>query len=402
MSRPRRQAPAPTVKAGRIWTGFAATLIGLGLGMAIVVEAIAERGPLRAGLRLRPDSARLLAKDAELALAAGERERAADLAARALRNTPFTVRALRVLGLTIDQKGDSGRADSVITTAGNWSLRDGPAHLWLYHRRAVTGDFGGALAHADIVMRRREDLRTPISRTLAAAAAVEPRTWRPIARRLDSRPNWRGAFLAALLEEPGGRAASAALALALEGREGAYRPPEQAALFQALVRGRQFQVLGRLRSGLVTREPLLDGGFERKDGGPPFAWSLRQAAGSSAQIVAADGGRVLETSWDGRSPAPVARQLLVLSPGAYVLSGRVWTNRPAAGAPLGWSLACADGPRFLVPEAAPQAGGWRRFSVSFQVPAQDCDAQWLHLYGAGAAGGSGVTRYDDLAIEAVR
>src|SRR5690606_6261812 len=93
-----------------------------------------------------------------------------------LRQSPFDVRALRVAGLVAARNGQDELANEVVTLAGNWSLRDDPAHAWLIEYRLRRGDDGSAFAHADTLVRRREDVRTQVFDLFTTAANSDPRS----------------------------------------------------------------------------------------------------------------------------------------------------------------------------------------------------------------------------------
>jgi hypothetical protein len=68
----------------------------------------------------------------------------------------------------------------------------------------------------------------------------------------------------------------------------------------------------------------------------------------------------------------------MLRPGQYVFSGKVMALSLSAPRGLWWRVSCAGsdktlGTTSLLTESTP----WRDFSVSFEVPAENCAAQWL-------------------------
>ncbi|WP_298745490.1 hypothetical protein, partial [uncultured Brevundimonas sp.] len=105
------------------------------LGWQIALQPLIQRAPVEAAIRIAPGSPLVLRRAAESELAAGRTDTAAALGREALRRSPFNVPALRVVGLTEARAGREEAADDILTLAGNWSLRDDPAHAWLVERR---------------------------------------------------------------------------------------------------------------------------------------------------------------------------------------------------------------------------------------------------------------------------
>ena len=129
------------------------------LAWQIILQPLSQRAPVETAIRLAPGSPLVLRRAAESELAAGRVDNAAALSREALSRSPFDVRALRVFGLTEARAGREDEADDILTLAGNWSLRDDPAHAWLVERRLRSGDYVSAFAHADTLVRRRQDLQ---------------------------------------------------------------------------------------------------------------------------------------------------------------------------------------------------------------------------------------------------
>ena len=121
------------------------------LGWQIAIQPLMQRAPAQLAIRVAPGSPLVLRRAAESELAARRIDNAAALSRDALVRSPFDVRALRVLGLTEARAGREDQADDILTLAGNWSLRDDPAHAWLVERRLRRG--------ADQVQRQVDVLR---------------------------------------------------------------------------------------------------------------------------------------------------------------------------------------------------------------------------------------------------
>ncbi|HUH22823.1 MAG TPA: hypothetical protein VLZ51_02035, partial [Brevundimonas sp.] len=223
-------ADAPTARrprrSVRDLAPYVLTVGAVWLGWQVVLQPVLQRGPPAIAVKAAPGSALVLRRAAETELLAAESDgadaathvdNAAFLAREALVRSPFDVRALRVIGLTEDRSGREDRADALLTLAGNWSLRDDPTHAWLVQHRLQRGDYASALAHADTLIRRRENLRPQVFRLFSTAAAQDPQRALPVVARLvAAHPPWRQAYLDSLYTSREGLQLAVNLAQSLE------------------------------------------------------------------------------------------------------------------------------------------------------------------------------------------
>lgn len=380
----------------------AGLLIALGLWLAwqAVRPALGGALPVAAALRIDGGSPDVLARAAEASLIAGRREAAANLARLSLRKAPFNARALRVLGLAV-AADDPEYADHLIGLAGDWSLRDDPAHVWLMTRRAEQGRYAEALASADLLARRREDLNPQLFAVFDAFAASDAGA-AMLAQRLAARPNWRPAYLGVLAAQPDAAASGARLAAALERTRAPMTDQELGAVYAHLLQASDLAGLRDLRQRLARPKAALltDGDFPARPSGPePFAW---QQAGT-ADVLPAPGGRegtALRLTFDGFTAGVPMAQVTTLPAGAYRLTGTAYWEGPAPAERPAWRVLCQDDGAPMG-QAAPggAAGAWTRFAVDFAVPAEGCLAQQLRLETPGGERRlDGLVWYDHLEI----
>ena len=221
----RDQADPASRAGGRGWlteyAPYALTIGAIWLGWQILLQPVIQRAPPELAVRVAPGSPLVLQRAAEAEFVAGEKDddarrydNAASLARDALALAPFNVRALRVVGLTEARAGREPIADEILTLAGNWSLRDDPAHAWLVEYRLRRGDYASSFAHADTLARRREDIRPQIFRLFTLAAATDTARALPeVARLLDARPPWRQSYFDSLYVSGEGLQVAANLAV---------------------------------------------------------------------------------------------------------------------------------------------------------------------------------------------
>jgi hypothetical protein len=244
------------------------------------------------------------------------------------------------------------------------------------------------------------------------AAARDPRTSDALARHLAQNPAWRTPFivyLSAFARPPATDVAHALLTRLANGPA----PPtgdELAVYLRSLVAAQKFdeaaQEWRQLTHGAGQSGYVYNGDFERAPGQTPFDWTLSEGVGWTATITDAPGeghGQALRVEYDGVSPSKAVRQLLVLPPGAYRLSGQVYGEGDADPRALGWSIDCATTGQVLGGAPTPAAKGqWTPFAVVLSVPDQGCPAQRLALAATpGDYHTDIIAWFDDIAVTPV-
>ena len=359
------------------------------LAWQMVIQPFVQRAPVEAAIRLAPGSPLVLRRAAESELTAGRVENAAALSRDALARSPFDARALRVVGLTEARAGRDDEADEMLTLAGNWSLRDDPTHAWLVERRLRSGNYASAFAHADTLVRRREDIQPQVFRLFTVAGVEDPqRSLGVLANLLSTRPPWRGAFISTLNQTPEELQLFAGLAILLEACPSPLNNTELRFLYLTLLDNRQFEAIRTVRERINRPPPgiaVTNGGFADASAPDPFQWQFIPKAGIRAEIVDDDiraSNQALRVDYDGYASGTVTEQLTSLTPGAYRFTAEVRTETGDPNARLAWTLTCAADGRALatVPAGASGVaqGGWTNLSAQVEVPGS-CPAQWLRL-----------------------
>jgi hypothetical protein len=402
-----------TAKPVQGWAAFGLIVGMIWLAGQILTQGMADHyAPQKpaAAVLWRGDSADALASLAQQRLIARDPDHAALFARKALQRWPLDVAALSTLGVAMDQAGRSQPADAVMTLAGQLSWRDGLAQAWLFGHRAIQGRYDEAMQRADALLRRPISFRPQLYASLAGAIH-DPRAIEPLARRLELEPSWRTEFVAGLgpnakpEDEPAVHALLVALA---KGRA----PPTNEELGLYLQRTITAQDWPRAVAALrelshatpAAGEYLYDGDFDRGPGVAPFDWTILQSVGAST-LVAGDPaethGKALRVEYDGFASSEFAKQLLVMPPGDYVLSGKIRQETQEAPRQLSWSVQCASDNRVLAKASGDGArqGQWVEFRTPITVPATGCPGQWLQLSAdAGDRHSEIVVWYDDLSV----
>jgi hypothetical protein len=383
------------------------------LGWQIMLQPLIQGAPVELAIRVAPGSPLVLRRAAESELAAGRIENAAALGRDALTRSPFDARALRVLGLTEAKAGREDAADELLTLAGNWSLRDDPAHAWLVERRLRRGDYASAFAHADTLVRRREDIQPQVFRLFTVAGTQDPQRALPvIAGLLAAQPPWRPAYLNSLNRTPEDLQLVANLAILLEtGGDAPLSHDELGQIYRNLAAARQFPALKMVRERLKRPSPaaaVTNGSFADPAAPEPFQWRLFQKAGIVAEIVADDlrpANPALRVEYNGYATGTVAEQLTFLTPGSYRFTAEVRTELGDPADRLSWTFYCGAGGGAIASlpggtaNAAPNT--WGTLSGVIEIPS-GCTAQWLRLDSrAGDRRSSTVVWYDRVTISPV-
>lgn len=138
--------------------------------------------------------------------------------------------------------------------------------------------------------------------------------------------------------------------------------------------------LWRRFAGADRNELIYDADFRGRPGGPPFNWEL-----SVSDVGAAERGRGggLEVEFFGRKSGPLARQLLMLRPGAYRLTFEAEGSATGQGSRIELRVACRSGANLATHAFRDVSTTRRRAELAFTVPG-GCEGQWLTFAGEAA------------------
>jgi len=375
------------------FVGFVLTIAAVWLGGQFLTQGVSDylldNDPGLAVL-WRGDSPDALTRFAAAQLPVRRYQLAERLAAKALQMAPLNASAISDYGLALDGAGDSGRADQVMTIAGQRSWRDVPTQIWLLRRRLLQGRYAEGFQHVDALL-RQEDKYPPLPFAILAAAALDPKAVGPLVERLAQSPPWRVPFFIFIASAARPDLVGVDNAL-LTGLASTSAPPTDQELGfylarlihdqnyqQALADWRRLSPPGSVGNALVN-----NGDFEKPPRATPFDWILGSGVGWTAQIADAPGdghGKALNVDYDGVSPTQPLLQYLVLPPGQYRLSGAFYDQSGQGADALSWRLTCpgAGTPLAAAPAPPGPQGAWRTFSVDLIVPPVSCPAQALAL-----------------------
>jgi tetratricopeptide (TPR) repeat protein len=326
----------------------------------------------------------------ELAEPDGNLDSAREWAQRALRASPLNARALTLLGLIAERKGDQKSVEALIRIAAARTWRDQIADEWLLNREAHRGDYAHALPYADALLRMSWPFQPEFFPVLASFT-VDPRALEALTALLATAPPWRSWFLSELSARLANQTRLVQLYAALNESENPPTKEELRPYLDRLIKAENFELA--YQTWRATLPPWqradethpFNRDFEFPVDGLPFNWNLEAVAGADSQVVSSvDGGkkRALLVEFSGaRVRFANVKQLLLLPAGDYSFGGKVKTAELRTSRGLWWRIFCANTSANTLANTELVSGTmlWTDFTVKFQVPATDCGAQWLQL-----------------------
>ena len=313
---------------------------------------------------------------------------------------PINVAAARTFGLLSSIGGSVGTTRAIMHYSESLSRRDVPTQLWLIEDRVAQNDIPGALQHYDRAMRVSEDARAillPVLIEASTTPAIRVRVGDMIAQR----PPWWFAFAVRLT----GDSTSAGTMAYLLGRLRLDPSDERERnlIARAIQRFIELNGFGHARAlyraakggAAPATGVIVNGDFESSDFAlPPFDWHLVSDGGFGAfrePREGAEGNAALTLSTASGRTGEVARQLVILRPGRYRLTGLVGEAGGDALSRPQVAIICAvrhgaDLLRMTVPPASRTPS---RFQANFLVPAEGCAGQWLSIVARADLGGDG-------------
>ena len=311
------------------------------------------------------------------------------LARVAIHDSPLDGRGYRVLAQSMLSQGRKTEAAAIYSIAAARSPRDLQSQAWLVHRALAAGDYPEALSRLDLMLRVQPELSTqlfPVMVLLATQPAIQP----SLAKILNGRPLWRQDFVRYLVSQAPDSSSVFGLIEGLRHASPGLSPFELAGWLDRLTYDRRWgaayltwvdSLPGTSREHIGN---VFNGSFEDEPSRMGFDWRFERIPGARitrTQVTGADGMLALLVAFeDRRVPFQNVRQLLVLTPGEYRLSGRSRLDQLRSDRGLVWTVSCAEDGRTIA-ETEPFRGqhGWRTFQLQVTVPPVDCGGQWLTL-----------------------
>jgi hypothetical protein len=334
------------------------------------------------------------------------------LAEAALVHNPLSAPALRILGQLAEAAGEEERTADLMQAAARRSIRESMAIYWLVRANFLRQDYEATARYADVLLRTRPQVLPQVLPILARMAEhAEARI--ALERLLAGNPPWRAKFLAALPSGISDARTPLNLLLSLKDTP---TPPTAVDLrsYLSFLIGHKLYGLAYYTwlqflpaEQLNSAGLLFNGGFESTPSGLPFDWVITPGSSVTVEIALPPderGQRALYVEFGhGRVDFRGVSQLIVLAPGTYRLTGR-YKGETAGRRGLKWRLACAGEISVVLGESAMAIGvasTWTDFEFGFVVPPA-CPAQRLDLLLDARSSSeklvSGFLWYDELRI----
>jgi hypothetical protein len=324
----------------------------------------------------------------QLTSSSGELGSVEDLARRALLSDPLDSRALSLLGLVAERKGDLARAEALMSLAAAGSWRNPAPHVWLFAQAIRRDKFEEALAQVDGVLRISPQYEATIFPVLTIFG-TDPGALAALEGALAANPPWRRSFLAsAVVNGANDRLMMQLYQSLIHSRQRPTADEMKPYLNRLILAGRFDEAYQNWRAtSSPTERPVrfpYNSNFEAPLDGLPFNWVFDSISGAEIQITEApDRGnsRALRIQFSGaRAKLGRVGQLLMLAPGSYDLELAVKSSSLRTERGPVWQISCAES-RVLLAETKPVTGTtpWTDLKIGFSVPSSGCDAQWLQL-----------------------
>lgn len=363
---------------------LAAVMAGLGYGAVTHAYAYQIRGSApELAYALAPWDGRIGALLSEKLSGAEasmvDRAEADLLAQAALRLDPTAVAAAATLGINADIRGDRAVALRSFAYSEKLSRRELRTQLWAIEDAVKRSNITIALHHYDVALRTSRvapDLLFPVLSTAIADAPIRT----ALANRMATRPAWNDLFVAYVAGNGPDAPATAAFFAALNRHRVPISDIATAALITRLLSENHLDAAWDYYAALTpgtSRRMSNDPKFAaNRTISSPFDWTPVTDSGISAEIQRNGKNGVFNFLVPVNLGGTVLRQIQLLPPGTYALTGRSANIERSGRTLLYWMLSCADGRELGRVNVPPSAQNDGNFSGNFIVPA-GCPSQQL-------------------------
>ena len=319
------------------------------------------------------------------------------LARRALLADPLNARAMRILGEVaaagLEQAPDPAaqleRTASYMRAAAMLSARDAAAVEWMVRYAMATQDYTAAATYTDALLRAYPDLIGPFIGPLAGMLENKLSA-PPLIAILAQNPPWRRPFVTNLPSAMSNARLPLDILLTLKKSPHPPSAHELQTYVNFLLQNKFYELsyytwLQFLPPEQLNRAGyLFNSNFLMDPSGMPFDWTIGSGAGVNVELVAntdAEPGRLLRIVFgEGRAQFQGVSQATLLPPGRFKFRS-AYKGRLAGRRGLEWRVRCAESQKPVGRGAIPvgTAATWTQIDFAFEVPAQNCRSQVLHL-----------------------
>lgn len=374
------------------------------LTFALAVSGIARQRAPQQALMFAPWDGVAIAAQADLTILSRKTPNMVaveDAGRRALANQAVNPRALRLLAMAAELRGESARSEKLIAQAEAMSRRDMLTQFYLIESAIQRDDVAAALNHYDVALRTNRGAG-PVLFPRLLVAISSPRIRDGLRPYIKADVPWTREFV----DDSIARGTNLSpLVTLIADNGGLGKTPrarqQHASLLDLLFNQQKFDDLQRLyRIGPDVDVARLTSAAlapeDRRQMISAIGWQMAADADSGGTITVdrATKRPVMAVYANAGNRRGVARKLLYLPPGSYRFDARLASITPSQGGGLTWQLRCLD------PAASTPA--WRAenvvrsISATLVIPA-GCKVQLLELVAAGGTGQTGI----DASINAI-
>jgi hypothetical protein len=306
--------------------------------------------------------------------------RAELFAKRALLRDPTNDSAAATLGMIFAMHGDEQKGRKFFAYSQKMSRRNYQVQLWAIEDAVARNDIAGAVHHYDIALRTSR-LAPQMLMPVLASAIDDPDIRRELARVLIRQPAWGPTFVRQVASQGPDFEAAAKLLAMLDQRGYSFPPGAHASLINGLISENRFERAWTYYASIspgAARMGSRDPHFEAISPVPSaFDWNTGQDDAVYTAVQSSRGGSVFVFDIASGTGGLLLRQLQMLLPGRYRISGRSLGNFQSNNDRPYFSLKCLNDAELGRVEIA---GGdqMTRFAGDFTIP-KDCPVQWLEL-----------------------
>lgn len=307
----------------------------------------------------------------------------------AVRENPLDSTGFRLLGNVALLLEREREAEIYMKIAGDMSVHETPALYWLMEKAIADGRDQDVMTYADVILLTQPGAIGYVGPALLKMAETA-RGKKSLVAKLTKSPGWRSAFLQSFSSGNFSRPTlpleilldvkDAGQNVSLDDLQGYLRFLVSRRLYNlAYSTWLRFLPEKQLRSlGFVY-----NGGYEEALSGLPFDWIIGKGESAHVSVQSStrkDEAHVLNVRFSSaRIKFPSVRQMILLNPGAYTLTGN-FSGTIVARRGLAWTISCVSGLQLGQGEGLLSSGDkWREFKVDFTVPKENCEAQYLSL-----------------------
>jgi hypothetical protein len=341
----------PSIQAVAI--ALATLLATFGAATNALVNLTHQTAP-EVALALNGDDPVALIRKAQVDLAAGTlppggNRALLDIVRRSIAQAPLNAPALRLYGLSSAANSDLPGVRAQMAVSDRIERRDAATQLWLIEDAVNRNDVSAALRHYDTALRIEQSTRTVLYPVLTDALQ-SPVIRQRFARYLDAPPPWLESFLRFAVSNTREPTAIADLARIAGGFPdgGAYSSLDRELLTQ-LVAFKEFPAAIAHYRRIKGAPKAVTGALDLTQASTdqafaPVTWQPFSIEGIETFLLAAppgEGAVEIEAEMVAGYKGSVARKLLALKPGKYVLSAQMRAQDFGSFDRAGWQIACA-------------------------------------------------------------